>query len=241
MKRIFHLSVIACVLYLATGCGINNKKINGNGNVSTEERNAGAFEELIVSGSMHVYLSQGPVQAVRVEAESNLLPYIITNRQGDELKVKTEDNTSISYTHPINIYLTTPDIKKISMLGSGKIETKDTLRNDDGLKISLAGSGSINIRMNAPEADANIAGSGNITVSGFTQKLDINLAGSGNFKGSDLKSEEAKIKIAGSGSAWVFASVKLSAKILGSGNVHYGGTPSMDNNMLGSGKVIKDE
>lgn len=209
--------------------------------MSAEERDVGAFEDLIVASSMHVYLSQGPVKAVRVEAESNLLPYIITHREGNKLSVKTEDNTSISSNHPISIYLTTPDIKKVNMAGSGKIETRDTIFNDAGLKITLAGSGSINIKMNAPETDANIAGSGTITVSGFTRKLDINLTGSGDFKGKNLKSEEAKVKIAGSGSAWIFASVNLSAKILGSGNVHYVGTPSMDNDILGSGKVIKDE
>lgn len=241
INKAFYFVAIAGFLLLTTSCVINNKRVNGNGKVTTQDRKVGSFEELVVSGSIHVFLSQGPVQAAHVEAESNLLPYIITTKEGDKLKVKLKDNSSISYTHPINVYLTTPEVKKLSMLGSGKIETKDTLTNDEEIKMSVAGSGNIHVLIDAPEVDANIAGSGDINIRGFTRSLDLNIAGSGNFKGSGLKSEEANLKIVGSGSAWVFASVKLSTKIVGSGDVHYRGTPSLDTKLMGSGKVMKDD
>ncbi|HEX5554885.1 MAG TPA: head GIN domain-containing protein [Chitinophagaceae bacterium] len=223
----------------AGSCVLTGKRVVGNGQVTTQERQAGDFETLALAGSMQVYLTQGTVEAARIEAESNLLPYIATEKRGDELRITFKDHVNIEAHKPIKIYLTAPGVTHLSVMGSGNITVSDTLRTDEAVKLNIAGSGNIVMQMNAPELDANIAGSGDILLGGETRNTTVNIVGSGNFKGSHLKSEQSRIKIAGSGNVRVYASIKLHATILGSGNVYYEGSPSVETTMTGSGKVIK--
>lgn len=242
MKKQFHsLSFLFLLPILIKGCIIGGQTVTGNRQVTSITRTLGNYDEIVVAGSMHVFVQQGTAQDARIEAESNLIPYVETHKNGDKLEVRFKKNIRVISHDPINIYLTLPDIHSLSVLGSGNIKTRDSLANNAKIKLNVAGSGDIQLQMNAPELDANIAGSGNILVSGETKDLNLNILGSGDFKGTDLKSEQAVIKIAGSGNAHVFSSIKLTAKILGSGNVYYQGNPSVETTSAGSGKVMKED
>lgn len=244
MKKQFQYSVFVTLLLLFTGgCILGGQTVTGNGNVISVNRSVGNYNGIVVAGSMHVFVKQGPVPDARIEAESNLIPYVVTRLSDDgelEVRFKKDIRRVISH-HPVNIYLTAPVIRHLSLLGSGDIKTQDTLTSGDKIKLNVAGSGDIQLQMNAPELDANIAGSGDIIISGETKNMDLNILGSGDFKGSDLKSEQASIKIAGSGNAHVFSSIRLATKILGSGNVYYLGNPSVETTSAGSGKVMKED
>lgn len=230
----FLISALSILIF--TGC---NDVVTGNGEVASETRSVGDFNGITVGGSMHVFIRQGPVGNAKIEAESNIIPYIELKNNGDQLMVRFKHNTSINTHDPVSIYLTAPQINDLKLLGSGSIQTQDTLTGARGIKVKIAGSGNIDLKMNAPEIDADIAGSGNITAEGETKNMEIKIAGSGDFKGENLKSENADVKIAGSGNATLFSSLKLNVKIMGSGNVYYQGNPSVGTSIAGSGKVIR--
>ena len=144
----------------------------------------------------------------------------------------------------------------VSLLGSGNISTgKLTATNVDA---KLAGSGNISLgTVSATEVTANIAGSGNIgietvmadkissttsgsgdiTISGEVTEQHIVILGSGDYLASGLKSENATVRIAGSGNSQVSATGTLDVTILGSGDVVYSGSPRMNVSVSGSGRV----
>lgn len=220
---------------------IGGQQVTGNGQVTSSDRATGDFKDLVVAGPMHAFIHQGPVQDAKIEAESNLIPYVETRLHDGKLEIKFKNHVQITSHQPINIYLTAPHIQRLNMLGSGDIKVQDSLVSDTGIKLSVAGSGNIQIQMNAPALDADIAGSGDIIASGETRNISLHILGSGDFKGADLKSEQAVIKIAGSGNAHVFSSLKLTTKIFGSGNIYYRGNPSLETTSAGSGKVTKED
>ncbi|TAM94105.1 MAG: DUF2807 domain-containing protein [Chitinophagaceae bacterium] len=242
MKKLFHcLCLFSLLPVLITGCIIGGPTVTGNRQVTSVSRTLNHYDRIVVAGSMHVFVQQGTAQDARIEAESNLIPYVETSIDDDKLEVRFKKNVRIISHDPVNVYLTAPDIHSLSVLGSGNIKTQDSLTNDDKIKLNVAGSGDIQLQMNAPELDAGIEGSGNISVSGETKDIHLNIVGSGDFKGAGLKSEQAVIKITGSGNAHVFSSIKLKTKILGSGNIYYQGNPSVETTSTGSGKVMKEE
>ena len=54
------------------------KKIKGNGNMTTETRNTGDYEGIKCAGSMDYILVAGKEGNIKLEGESNLLEYIVT-------------------------------------------------------------------------------------------------------------------------------------------------------------------
>jgi len=93
--------------------------------------------------------------------------------------------------------------------------------------------------VDAPQIEAEINGSGDIDLKGETKSFKGEIRGSGNVKAMDLKSEDATIKIYGSGNADIFASVKLDVHVAGSGDVHYKGDAQVSSSIAGSGRVKK--
>ena len=67
------------------------------------------------------------------------------------------------------------------------------------------------------------------------------IAGVGEYRAADLKAENAKVHIAGSGDVKVFAALQLDVNIAGSGSVYYKGSPNVKQKVAGSGEVKKVE
>ena len=150
-----------------------------------------------------------------------------------------EDDINYSTNNKLVVYITTPHIEEVSLSGSGNIITKGKFTGSNKLKVGLAGSGDADLEVNTPTVTASIAGSGNIKLTGETQDATVSIAGSGNFNGEDLKAENAKASIAGSGDAKLFADVTLNVRIAGSGSVFYKGNAAVTQKVAGSGEVKK--
>lgn len=92
--------------------------------------------------------------------------------------------------------------------------------NQDHVKLSIAGSGSIKGDGKVKDVELHIAGSGDINIGGVSaQTVTVHIAGSGN---TDIApSDEADIHIAGSGDVNLHTNPKkLETHIAGSGRIH---------------------
>ena len=82
-----------------------------------------------------------------------------------------------------------------------------------------------------------IAGAGDVQVSGRVVSQSISISGSGDHNARDLRSQEADIKVQGSGDVEVWAVAGLSAMVMGSGDIDYYGDPTITERIMGSGSV----
>lgn len=237
MKKLLNLFLFA-MLMLSFSCNPFQERIDGNGVMETETRTISRASKIKLLGEMDVYISHGE-PSVKVEADGNLLPFIETELDDNWLEIKTRREYSLRSNNPIKVYVTTPSLHRISVAGSGDVFASGDMDNGNEVKLSIAGSGDITMELNTPGVDANIAGSGSLHLSGETRDLDVSIAGSGNFDGYNLKSEYAKVEIAGSGDVNVFADVNLKARIAGSGNVSYKGNATVDRKVMGRGSISK--
>ncbi len=211
--------------------------ISGNGNIVTEIRKVKSFDGISTRGSIDVEIVSGTDQTVKVEADENILPYIITKVDEGLLDVHYKSGKSYRDVH-VKVFVSASVLNKLSVSGSGSIFSKSTLKNDDIIDIKISGSGDINVLADAPGITATISGSGQITLAGRTKDFKANVTGSGDLKGSKLLSENTNVKVSGSGAAHVYASVHLIAKVTGSGDIYYSGNPpSPQISKSGSGSV----
>lgn len=133
MKRIVYVWVLSMLCVLSS-CSY----LVGDGTVVEETRELVAdFNELQVEGSMKVYVDYSPTSYVKVVAESNLMPNIITHLSHHRLTVRIKG--PILSIFPIEVYVYSPEYSDIEKSGSGSMILRDV--RSRSLYITLSGSG----------------------------------------------------------------------------------------------------
>lgn len=230
-------SALFSLIYL-TSC-TNFHAIEGNHNVVTETRNVSAFTELRSEGSFDVYLIKDSVCYVQVEAEENLLPYIDTDVNGDELVIKTHDHRNIKENYTIKIYVHSSAVNSITLEGSGKIDCDTVIVNN--FSIHLDGSGEILVNQAlCDKMKTKISGSGEVSITGVSNETDFDISGSGDIHSYGFVQDSCFADISGSGSMYLTVEKFLDVHITGSGTVHYYGNPVVNTDITGSGVVIHE-
>ena len=212
------------------------KKIKGNGKVVTETRNVSDYSQIAVAGSFDVKLVAGKEGKLTINGEENLLEYLITEVKDGKLKIKWEKGVNINTTKELLVTVPFEDIEAVSLAGSGDVFSEDTIKADN-LKVALAGSGDVQLIINATSISSAVSGSGDIKLTGSSENLKCAIAGSGDINGYELASNNVEVSIAGSGDIKVNAKENLKARISGSGDVYYKGNPRQDVKVSGSGSV----
>lgn len=216
----------------------NKKKIKGNGKVITVTRTIADYDKIAAGGSFDVILVKGKEGKITIEGEENIIPFIETEVSGDVLKVNYKKNTNIKTTKRMTVTITFMDIESVALAGSGNLFSKETIQNNY-LKISLGGSGNINLIVDSDRLKVSLAGSGNIDLEGKTNELKCSIAGSGSLKAYELKTDELTASVAGSGSIKATVKTKIKASLVGSGSVYYKGNPKdIDKSSIGSGSIV---
>ncbi len=220
MKTTRSLLVFAALALALAGCvpGLSNRdQIVGSGNVKSETRELSGFDRVELAGSGDVTIKFGDRESVVVEADDNLLPYLMTNVHVGTLIIETKRNTNITTRNGLHYTVTVKSLKGVTLSGSGSITC-------EGIQ--------------ADAIDVMLAGSGTVTLAGQAASQKVQLPGSGNYRAGDLKTGTADVSIAGSGAVTVWATERLDASITGSGMIEYYGSPAVTKSILGSGSVV---
>lgn len=243
MKRIAAYFLVALPLLLTASVLVSfarqsEERIKGNGNVKGESRTASTFTDISTSGVYKVVIEQGNTHSIRVEAEDNLLPYILTDIAGGELRIHSKKGYNIQPTKEIKVYITLQKVDKLSASGAGGFTSKGKLTSDR-IQLRFSGAADADLDIRTHELKVGVSGASNITLKGNTDKADYGISGSADISALDLATEDAKIGISGTGKADVFVQKKLEVGISGMGKVKYKGEPSITQSVSGMGKISK--
>jgi len=216
------------------------KRVHGNGNIKTEDRQVSEFKNVEVGGAAKVLVSQGDHSSLKIETDENLLQYIEVNQTGDKVEIHERHGYNLKPTRDIRVYVTSPSYHSIDASGACDIIGQSKITNPESLEMHVSGAGDIKMEIDAPQLSAEVTGSGSIYLKGQTKDVSLDLTGAGHAYCFDLLAENTKVDISGAGSAEVYASVKLDAQVSGAGNVKYKGNASnVSQNVSGAGSVKK--
>lgn len=228
------------VIVLAASChNVFGDKIKGNGNIKAESRTAGIFSSVDVNGSLDVYVRQDSACSVKVEADENLMEYIIIKTEGDVLVIEPRDGYNLS--GRIKIYVSSPVFKRFEVSGASLIAAENILTSSEAIAIQVSGASDAKLELRAPKVSIDISGASTAIVKGQTKDLFIEGSGASNAKCFELLSENAEVDVAGASNADVFASVKLNAEASGASDVRYKGNAAVNQNTSGAGSIKKVE
>ncbi|MEI9918021.1 MAG: head GIN domain-containing protein [Bacteroidota bacterium] len=211
MKKI--ASYLLVILLSVTFASAQNKK----------ELKLDSFTKISFRAEGKLYLRQGSPQKVEVEGDRDYIEELDIRVEGDKLTMG-KDNWSFwnwnNSSNKVTIYVTVPDIKAVSVSGSGDLigETKITSRD---LDLSVSGSGSMEIEADASGLlSADVSGSGNIELKGKSNDFESRISGSGKVKLTIAVTDRATFGLSGSGKVIASGSAhEVKATISGSGEV----------------------
>lgn len=210
--------------------------ITGEGPMIEKELTLDQFSGIRNGYSCDVYITQGQTQKVVLEGQQNILDNLNLEVSGGVLKIKYDKMVRRAET--VKIYITMKTLTEASLSGSGSLVTTDRFQNLSNLKVSVSGSGNMDLDVNARDIEIGISGSGDIALQGSAEDLDVTISGSGGVDARDLAASGCSVSISGSGNATVFARDEIDARVSGSGNIRYkGDVAKVFSRVSGSGKI----
>ena len=210
----------------------------GSGDIVTETRELENFNAIEVDYPAQIFITQGEVESVTVEADDNFMSGLQTEVKNDTLSIyyKAEDDEHVNPSAPVKITIVVTELNKLDFESAGELNM-DAVETDE-LKVSVMGAGNLKLNdMVAKYLTVSLSGAGGVTTSGVADNLDVIISGFGSFNGKDLHSKIASVNLSGAGSATVWVDDELDAHISGAGSINYYGSPEVTKQISGVGSV----
>ncbi|MEO1010294.1 MAG: head GIN domain-containing protein [Bacteroidota bacterium] len=219
----------------------NAKKVKGNGNVVTVERNTREYDGIRVGGFFEVELVSGKEGNIALTGEDNILEHIESYVESGTLVIKKPDNLILKTSSGNTVFITIPveNIDAIRLSGSGKLYSQMVLKGED-LRIRTSGSRNLELSVNTQSLTAVSSGSSSISLNGNTENFEATSSGSSHVRAYEMKANSVALRASGSSNIWAMANESLISRVSGSANIRYKGDPEkIISNTSGSGKVSK--
>ncbi len=232
-------SIILIAVLLFASSIQAQKRIKGNGNITSINRTTSEYNTVNFAGSFDYILVSGKEGNIKIEGEENLLQYIITEVKNGNLTVTTQKNINLQTSNNKTIKITVPfeEITAATLAGSGDL-WNESLISTPNFTTTLTGSGDVKLEIKANTINASVQGSGDLVLQGKTDTLKVSVIGSGDFKGFDLEATDVDVSVNGSGDAKINCHGHLQARVNGSGDIQYKGNPKTeDSKVAGSGNI----
>ncbi len=205
-----------------------------------QSREVSGFSKVKLMNSIDADVTVGKEASVTVIAPDNLMDKVITEVDGDTLKIRYEKHMKWDRdwnNKEVRVVITMPNLEAAGVYGSGDINVTGGKGKDLGL--SVKGSGDIKVMgADYKSVDITLMGSGDINIDGECDHASVSVMGSGDVSAGDLKCKDVEAHVKGSGDVEVYASTSVEASIYGSGDISVLGNPkNVDKSEHGSGDI----
>lgn len=240
MKKLIAIAALFILLPFYAQNRVSKNSITGNGTMQTITRTTKSYNSISVGGSFNVILTNGKEGNISITGEENLLEYVVTEVDGDNLKIHFEkDFKNYKLNNKIEIRVPIEKIEALALSGSGNITTETEIRADK-FSTAQSGSGKMNLQITTQNMESALSGSGHLHLSGSTKNFEIAVSGSGKIDSQKLDSEAVTAAVSGSGTITVSTKEAIKAVVSGSGQIRYYGNPrKIEQKVSGSGGIYK--
>ncbi len=202
----------------------SSERVRGNGDLITQERDLDGFTAVKACCSFKVELSESPTFSVRVEAESNLQEFVVTELRGKTLQIKYSDKANFKSTRDITVYVSLPLLRGIDASSSSRITGMTPFAGDD-LNLEVSSSAKIWVEFSGDRVDIDASSSGSVQVRGKTQRVSADASSASNIDADKLIAEDGVADVSSAASIKVHTTKSLRADASSAGSVHYSGKP----------------
>ena len=183
-------------------------KIEGSGNVITKDIAVRSFDELNASGVFNLQLSQGDKEAVKIEADDNLMDLFIVENEGSTLKISMKKNSNFNAKKQLKVYVTFKTLKSMNLTMVGGTSSDEKLKFAD-LKLKNQSVGSVNLNMTLQTLNLENESVGSVKLEGSADNAIVKNNSVGSINAGNFVVQRMEIDNNGVGSATVNAEKEL--------------------------------
>ena len=162
MKTLSFFTLLICALFAFSASG---QDIVGSGNPKSEIRKIASFESIDVGLAFQVTLTQGKSQRVSIEADDNILPYIVTEVKDKKLYIKMSGNRGFDSKCPMKIDITIPAIREIEASGASSISSESLWKSQE-MELDISAASKLTLRIDVTSLKLELAGASKVDLSG---------------------------------------------------------------------------
>jgi len=222
-----------------------------------ETRSLSSFTEISVHEGIDVYLKKGSKEEARIEAEGVDLDDVLTEVNGDELKIHLDRNWGRGRAD-VTVWVTYKSLRAVTASSAGSVEGENPIKTSGDFEVSASSAGEVRLEISAQnlevsassagdailevdvqDVDARVNSAGDIEIEGSAQNQDVRASSSGDYDGYDLQSKTADVSVSSGGSIRISVSEQLDARASSGGSIRYKGNPRMDVSTSSGGSVKK--
>jgi hypothetical protein len=213
----------------------------------TEERSVSGFDRVMLKDVGDVYITQGEVESLHIEADEEVLQRIQTDVangrlvlgiKGDWLNWLSIGLGQLSH-GAIRFNLQVKQLTGVEVMGAGRMYA--TRLEGQNLDVRLAGAGGIELTgLSVSALKVELPGAGKIELAGSADSQDVNLSGAGGYQAFKLETKRGVVRVSGVGNAAVNVQEDLEVHISGLGGVQYKGNPNLKPSIVGLGRLTKE-
>lgn len=215
--------ILAVLTSSCVGFNEKNVKLSGVTKVSTKE--VSAFDKVDVSGAIDVIVNIGNKSEVVIEADSAIMPYVVTEVKDRELRIYNKDIIGFYNfkNNKILVTITTPSILELESSGACDVTINDL--KTDMFKVSLSGACDLIGSFECNVLDFESSGSSDSKLKGKVKNCNIELSGACDIKALDLEVDSLKIEGSGSSNVEITVQNSLDVELSGASELRYKGEP----------------
>lgn len=189
------------------------------------------FDEIDVRGIFNLYITQNDDYEIRMDGKAEYIDDVAVKKIGDVLEVsinkrKWELIKSLSDDQKVNLYISLPELKKISSSGFCDVTVKKF--NGEELDIDFSGGSSGDLNLYFDEIEIDMDGSSKLELAGEVKYADVKMSGASALRSVDLQVDEMELKASGVSNARVLVEDKLRVDVGVMSNVKYAGDPELE-------------
>ncbi len=220
----FILAIIAAFFFASCGgYSYNYKNIKGDGISIEETRDLNKnFDEIHASNGIQVIVEQAANTSVKVEADSNLMKHIITEIEGNTLRISSDTNFNSEL---VRVIVKLPKLKALSASSASKINSSTVFKsNQFDIETSSAARIDANIEADAIQISASSAS--RVTVVGKALNLITDASSAAKIEANDLWVNDVEADASSGASITVHPIVKLNAEASSGASIEYAVKPT---------------
>lgn len=183
-----------------------------------------------------VTLLQGDKASLVINGDEDALEDVHVKVSGEKLEVYNKSHHQ--HKDDVEITITIPDLKKLSLSGVVDIKTPEMVRFDN-LKVEVSGVAVIDFSIKSKALELEASGVLTAEITGETTNLIIEISGVGKLDASELQSENCEVEVSGVAKASVNVNEKLDASVSGMGRISYKGRPVINKSSSGFGTISR--
>jgi len=209
--------------------------------IEKETRNVAAFTNIKVGGAFEVFIKQTGTPGVVVEADSDVLPYIVTEVTGSTLKIgmKSPHPNTWNDVHTLNVYITVADLNALSLSGAVEVTTQSAIKGEN-IEMEISGAVEVDLNLQYQKLSMDISGASEIKLAGQVEEVNIGASGASELDAFELLVKDLSLTASGATEAYVNASGTLKISASGACDVRYKGNASVNAHTSGACSVKED-